>query len=89
VRTDYYRFNIGKVQLVDTGAHTVLVETVANCLDPNTGKLVQNLGAAGVERDAIDIVILAHGHPDHIGGNVDDDGNLTFPNARYVMWKKE
>jgi glyoxylase-like metal-dependent hydrolase (beta-lactamase superfamily II) len=35
------------------------------------------------------MVILTHGHPDHIGGNVDSEGKLTFPQARYVMWKSE
>ena len=35
------------------------------------------------------MVILTHGHPDHIGGNFDSKGNLAFPNARYVMWKSE
>ena len=45
--------------MVDTGKHKVLVETGANGLDPNTGKLVQNLGAVGVKREDIDIVILS------------------------------
>jgi glyoxylase-like metal-dependent hydrolase (beta-lactamase superfamily II) len=75
--------------MVDTGKHKVLVETGADGLDPNTGKLVQNLKTVGVEQENIDTVVLTHGHPDHIGGNVDDDGNLTFPNANYVMWKRE
>ena len=75
--------------MVDTGKHKVLVETGADGLGPNTGKLVQNLKAVGVEREDIDTVVLTHGHPDHIGGNVDDDGNLTFPNAHYVMCKRE
>jgi len=75
--------------MVDTGKHKVLVETGADGLDPNTGKLVQNLKTVGVEREDIDTVVLTHGHPDHIGGNVDDDGNLTFPNAHYVMCKRE
>ena len=75
--------------MVDTGKHRVLVETGANDLDPNTGRLLQNLQAEGIEREDIDTVILTHGHPDHIGGNVDNEGKQNFPNARYVMWKEE
>jgi glyoxylase-like metal-dependent hydrolase (beta-lactamase superfamily II) len=74
---------------VNTGKHQVLVDTGAGGLAPSTGKLVQNLKAVGIAPEHIDTVILTHGHPDHIGGNTDSEGKLTFPNARYVMWKGE
>jgi len=35
------------------------------------------------------MVILTHGHPDHIGGNVVSEGKPAFPNARFVIWKEE
>ncbi len=75
--------------VVDTGEHRVLVDTGAGDLAPSTGKLLQNLKAAGIERDDIDTVILTHGHPDHIGGNTDSEGKLTFAGAEYIMWKDE
>jgi glyoxylase-like metal-dependent hydrolase (beta-lactamase superfamily II) len=74
---------------VNTGKHQVLVDTGADGLAPSTGKLVQNLKAVGIAPEHIDTVILTHGHPDHIGGNTDSEGKLTFPDARYVMWKGE
>jgi glyoxylase-like metal-dependent hydrolase (beta-lactamase superfamily II) len=56
---------------------------------PTTGKLITNLQAGGIAPEDIDTVVLTHGHPDHIGGNVDNKGKPAFPNARYVMWKDE
>lgn len=67
--------------LVDTGA--------GEGLDPNSGHLLVNLGAAGISPDEIDTVILTHGHPDHIGGNTVGEGGSAFVNARFVMQHEE
>ena len=75
--------------VVNTGAYRVLVDTGANGLDPNTGRLLGNLREVGIASGDIDTVILTHGHPDHIGGNTDAKGRPAFPKARYVMWKDE
>jgi glyoxylase-like metal-dependent hydrolase (beta-lactamase superfamily II) len=74
--------------VIDTGQHRVLVDTGADGMAPTTGKLIPNLQAEGIAPEDIDTVILTHGHPDHIGGNLDSEGKPAFPNARYVMWKE-
>ena len=67
----------------------MLVDTGAGKLGPTTGQLVKNLQSEGIDPGTIDTVIVSHAHPDHIGGNLDSNGNLTFPNARYVMSRDE
>ena len=75
--------------MVNTDEHRLLVDTGAGGLELSTGKLVKNLRAAGIVPEDIDMVIITHAHPDHIGGNTDIEGRLAFPNAKYVMWQDE
>ena len=74
---------------VYTGEHRVLVDMGAGNLFPTTGRLVQNMKAAGIEPAEIDTVIITHAHPDHIGGTLDEEGNPVFPSAHYYIWKDE
>ncbi len=73
--------------LVQTGNEAVLIDTGFGAA--LGGALMSNLEGAGIEPGDIDVVITTHGHPDHIGGNVDESGAPTFPNARYVMAEEE
>ncbi|MDD5700752.1 MAG: MBL fold metallo-hydrolase [Dehalococcoidales bacterium] len=83
------RFEITSL-VVKTGRNTVLMDTgFQTGLRPNAGMLIPNLQAAGVSCRDIDTVILSHGHPDHIGGNVDSRLQPNFPSARHVINKKE
>lgn len=87
--------------LVDTGQSLVLIDTgmadhqKALVQIPETaslrqlGRLGAHLRAAGVAPEDIDVVVLTHGHPDHIGGLLDEAGNLAFPNARYAMDERD
>ena len=75
--------------LVETGDHTVLVDTGAGALGEGTGRILKQLGEAGRTPEAIDTVVITHGHPDHIGGLTRDDGSLVFANARYFMSRRE
>lgn len=75
--------------VIDTGSQLILVDTGADGLTPETGKLVPNLESEGITPGDIDIVVLTHGHPDHIGGNVDAGGKPVFHNARHVILREE
>jgi glyoxylase-like metal-dependent hydrolase (beta-lactamase superfamily II) len=75
--------------LVKTDDQIILVDSGAGGLAPTTGQLIPNLQSIGVTPEGIDTVILTHGHPDHIGGNLDSSGKPAFANARYVMGRDE
>ena len=75
--------------LVDTGALRILIDTGAGPLGSTTGRLEQNLLRAGFSARDIDVVVLSHAHPDHIGGLASESGSPRFPNARVLMSQRE
>jgi glyoxylase-like metal-dependent hydrolase (beta-lactamase superfamily II) len=76
--------------VVNTGSKLVLIDTGYGAVGPKTaGQLATNIGAAGIDPKAIDIVVISHLHPDHINGLVGADNGLAFPNAEIKMPAKE
>jgi glyoxylase-like metal-dependent hydrolase (beta-lactamase superfamily II) len=70
--------------VVNTGVEVVLFDSGNGAgRRPDAGQLASMLGTAGFQPDQIDVVVLTHFHPDHIGGLM-EEGAPLFPNARYV-----
>ncbi|SLN21041.1 N-acyl homoserine lactonase [Roseovarius albus] len=69
--------------LVNTGSELVLFDTGLN-----GAGMAAAVTAAGYAPDQIDVVVITHMHPDHIGGLM-TDGSPTFTNARYITGRVE
>ncbi|HTZ36828.1 MAG TPA: MBL fold metallo-hydrolase [Stellaceae bacterium] len=87
--------------LVRTGRHTVLIDA---CIGNDKERparpqwhrfkssYIADLARLGVAPEEVDYVMCTHLHWDHVGWNtrlVDGSWVPTFPNAKYVMAKKE
>lgn len=77
------------VTVVNTGAQVVLFDSGNGAgRRPNAGHLRELLAGAGIAPEQVDLVVLTHFHPDHIGGLM-EDGRPAFPNAAYVTGDTE
>lgn len=67
--------------LIQGRGRVILVDAGAGGLNHVGGQLKTRLGAIGVRPDDVDTVLLTHGHPDHIGGLLDAEGQPVFKQA--------
>ena len=82
--------------VVNTGSKLVAIDTGTGEANFERSKGVAgqyhaNLKAAGIDRNAIDIVIISHFHGDHINGLLTVDNKPAFPKAEILVpapeWK--
>jgi glyoxylase-like metal-dependent hydrolase (beta-lactamase superfamily II) len=73
--------------VINTGDKLALFETGMSSVkrSKDMGRLTQNLKAAGIDPKDIDYVIPSHGHIDHIGGILAEDGSQNYPNAQIFI----
>jgi glyoxylase-like metal-dependent hydrolase (beta-lactamase superfamily II) len=93
---DFMRNTFSPIVL-KTGGKTVLFDTGNGeaQVGPSKGErglLNQNLAAAGIDRNKVDIVVISHFHADHVNGLLNADNKTpAFPNAEIkvpaVEWK--
>ena len=69
--------------VVNTGSELILFDTGLSAAGTTAA-----LAEAGYLADQVDVVVITHMHPDHIGGLM-ADGAPTYPNARYVTGATE
>jgi glyoxylase-like metal-dependent hydrolase (beta-lactamase superfamily II) len=74
--------------VINTGDRVILFDTGMGSVQmfgSDTGRLIANLKASGIEPKDIDAVALTHAHPDHCWALMADDGARNFPNAQIYM----
>jgi glyoxylase-like metal-dependent hydrolase (beta-lactamase superfamily II) len=70
--------------LIDAG----LGRAMAAAWKVPAGRMLEGLAQLGFSPNDIDVVVISHAHPDHIGG-LSDGTNPTFPSARHVIEARE
>jgi glyoxylase-like metal-dependent hydrolase (beta-lactamase superfamily II) len=74
-----------KLIVIDTGLGPAAFEQSKGA----AGQFQTNLQAAGIDRNAVDVVIISHFHGDHITGLLGADGKPLYPNAEVMVPESE
>ena len=68
--------------LVKTADRVLLFDTGAGAnFGPSAGGLMKSMSEAGIDAASVTDVFVSHPHGDHVGGLVNAEGALAFPNA--------
>ena len=70
-----------KLIVIDTGQGEATFERSKGA----AGQFQRNLAAAGLDRNAVDMVVISHFHGDHVNGLLTADGKPAFPNAEVLV----
>jgi glyoxylase-like metal-dependent hydrolase (beta-lactamase superfamily II) len=76
--------------LVKSADKTLLFDTGASGnFGPGAGKLAASLAEANIDAASVTDVFISHSHGDHVGGLLNAEGGLAFPNAAIHISKPE
>lgn len=78
------------ILVVKKGSDVILIDSgVGHNFGAPSGWLPASLKDAGIHVNDITKIVISHAHPDHIGGLLNKDGQLVFPNAEVYISKIE
>ncbi|MDR1921254.1 MAG: MBL fold metallo-hydrolase, partial [Candidatus Adiutrix sp.] len=77
------------VFIVKGGGRNIMIDAGYGEAGPGENHFIERLRSAGFSPDDIDMVLLTHTHPDHIGGLVSKEGEAVFAKARVLMSQAE
>lgn len=79
--TDHLTLNLNTL-LIETGGRRILLEAGAGgTMGPHGGRIFAKLAAIGLTPGDIDVIVVSHTHPDHVGNLRGADGGRAFPRA--------
>ncbi|WP_198670575.1 MBL fold metallo-hydrolase [Oceanicella sp. SM1341] len=79
--TDRLTLNLNTLLIEVNGRRILLEAGAGQTMGPQGGAIFANLAAIGLTPGDIDIVVVSHTHPDHVGNLRAADGGSAFPNA--------
>jgi glyoxylase-like metal-dependent hydrolase (beta-lactamase superfamily II) len=74
-----------KLVVIDTGTGEANFERTKGV----AGQFQRNLAASGIDRNAVDTVVISHFHGDHVNGLLMADNKPAFPNAEILVPQTE
>ncbi|MDR6659346.1 glyoxylase-like metal-dependent hydrolase (beta-lactamase superfamily II) [Tardiphaga robiniae] len=87
--TDQMTLNLNTL-LIETSGRRILIEAGAGrTMGPNGGRIFENLAAIGLGPADIDVIVISHIHPDHVGNLRTADGSKAFPRATVFVPKAD
>lgn len=79
--TDRLTLNLNTLLLETNGRRILLEAGAGQTMGPQGGRVFQNLTAIGLSPEDIDVVVVSHTHPDHVGNLRTAEGGKAFPQA--------
>jgi glyoxylase-like metal-dependent hydrolase (beta-lactamase superfamily II) len=77
--TDRLTLNLNTLLIEKNGRRILLDPGAGQTMGPQGGRIFGNLAAAGLKPEDIDVVVVSHTHPDHVGNLRTADGGKAFP----------